>query len=150
MLHLLATFFGTGRARIAPGTMTSLAAAALLLAPFGSRLHGIALGIMIVASYIACVLVARSLFGSRVNDEDPSWFTLDEAHGMWLAAWRPTPPTWAEIGIAFALFRFFDIVKPWPIRGIQSVRGGHGIVLDDTLAGAFALILGLCLRTWIP
>lgn len=148
-MRFLATFFGTGRAPKAPGTVTSLAAALLFFLPWGDRLHGLPLVGLILVSYFACVVVARRLFGSEVDNEDPSWFTLDEAHGMWLAAWRPTPPSWPEILIAFVLFRVFDILKPWPIRGIQSVRGGHGIVLDDTLAGALAMALGLIVRPYL-
>ncbi|MBS1269846.1 MAG: Phosphatidylglycerophosphatase A [Gammaproteobacteria bacterium] len=63
---------------------------------------------------------------------------IDEIVGM-LATWVAVDPGWFTIVAGFALFRFFDIVKPWPIRRIdQCVSGGMGIMLDDLVAGAMA------------
>jgi phosphatidylglycerophosphatase A len=50
--------------------------------------------------------------------------------------------------LAFALFRLFDIVKPWPARQLERLHGGLGIMMDDVAAGVYALLAGLVVRLW--
>jgi phosphatidylglycerophosphatase A len=78
---------------------------------------------------------------------DPGWFVLDETAGVWLAA-ALVGPTWTSIGLAFLLFRIFDIWKPPPVRTLERVGGGWGIVLDDLAAGVYALLLLFAWETW--
>jgi phosphatidylglycerophosphatase A len=145
--RLLATFGGTGLLRPGPGTWTS-AAAALPLLFVPSSAYPYAVAAAAVLAYALCVLLATRPSLRPVIDRDPGWFTLDEACVVWIAAWRPTGPSPLSILLAFALFRVFDIAKPQPIGRSQNVGGGHGIVLDDALAGLFALALGLAVEAF--
>jgi phosphatidylglycerophosphatase A len=129
----------------APGTFGTLAA----LIPwwplhFLSPWHYwivIALG-FVVGIYI-CGKTARDL---RTHDHGA--IVWDEFIGVWIAlAWLPTNGVWIVAG--FVLFRLFDIWKPWPIRWCdRNIHGGLGIMLDDVLAGAFALALLQTARTF--
>jgi len=144
----LATFFGTGLFPKAPGTAAALAAALLviplLIIPIPHGAFGWTLAALAVLAFAGSVWSARVLFGPRIRDEDPGWFVLDEACGMWIAAWRPDGIAPWSLVFAFAAFRVLDIVKPFPIGKLESA-GDWGIVLDDAAAGAIALGLGLLL-----
>ena len=82
-------------------------------------------------------------FERRLERHDPRPFVLDEVAGMLiaaLAAWMPTAgAVWLSLLLAFAWFRFFDIVKPPPVRQMERLPGGWGIMADDLLAGGLAL-----------
>jgi phosphatidylglycerophosphatase A len=76
--------------------------------------------------------------------EDPGWIVIDEVAGQWLTLLL-TPPSF----LGLALFRLFDIVKPWPASWAdRQVKGGLGIMLDDILAGLMALIV-LAIVQWL-
>lgn len=140
--RLLATFFGSGLLRPAPGTWTSaLAALPLLAVPDAAYAPVVAA--LAVLSYVLCVRLASHPRLRPVLDRDPGWFTLDEACGVWIAAWRPAGVDLRSLLVAVVLFRVFDVLKPPPIGHVQSVGRGHGIVLDDVLAGLVAIALGL-------
>lgn len=141
--RLLSTSFGLGLLRPGPGTWTSFVAAAPLLLPSLASTYAVVVAAAALASYAACVLLARHKTCRATLDRDPGWFTLDEVCGMWVAAWRPEAIAPKSLVVAFALFRLFDVLKPPPIRRSQDVGAGHGIVLDDALAGLYALGLGL-------
>lgn len=139
----IATFFGIGWIRVAPGTFGSAAAL-----PFGWLLvargwPAVAAG-AVFATFLgvwACGEHAR-----RVGIYDPSECVIDEVAGQWLAL-LPIPlmaraDDWWLYAIAFALFRLFDIVKPWPVSAAERLPGGWGVMMDDVLAGlAAALVL---------
>ncbi len=72
---------------------------------------------------------------------DPGFVVIDEVAGQWLALIL-MPPLWPNALLAFILFRFFDILKPWPIRRLEALPEGTGIMLDDLGAGIIALALG--------
>jgi phosphatidylglycerophosphatase A len=148
----LATFFGTGLFPKAPGTAASLAAALLviplLFLPIPQGAFGWTVAVLAVLAFAGSVWAARVLFGQRIRDEDPGWFVLDEACGMWIAAWRPDGIAPWSLIFAFAAFRVLDIVKPFPIGKLESA-GDWGIVLDDAAAGAVALALGLLLDHYV-
>ena len=136
---LLATGLGSGLSPVMPGTCGSLVALApcFLLSHVGGGWPWILAAGVLFAS-IGSVLLARGLPGAR---PDPGWFVLDEAAGLWLAllATQP-PPTWV-LAAGFALFRVFDILKPPPLRRLERVGAGFGILLDDLGAGLYALVL---------
>jgi phosphatidylglycerophosphatase A len=145
--RVLATFFGTGLAPKAPGTVAALVAAALLwLVP--GQAYAVTTAVLAVLAFAGCVWCARVLFGARIREEDPGWFVLDEACGMWIAAWRLHGISGWSLLIAFAAFRVLDIVKPFPIGKLEGA-GDWGIVLDDAAAGAIALGLGLVVESFI-
>jgi len=76
--------------------------------------------------------------------KDPQIVVIDEVLGQWLTLAGALRVNWRSVLLAFALFRFFDIVKPPPIRLIERLPGGAGIVLDDMMAGVYgALVLFL-------
>lgn len=137
-IHLLAFGLGSGCAPKAPGTFGTLAAI-----PFWWLL----LQDVPLIPYI-CVLIAGFAFGVYLCEQtskdlgvhDHGGIVWDEWIGLWITYLAlPSGIEWIIIG--FALFRFFDIIKPWPIKWLdQKVHGGFGIMIDDVLAGVFALI----------
>lgn len=135
----IATGFGVGLSPRAPGTMGSLAA----LLPWWFLLRE-----MDPRVYLACLLLAFALgvwAGNWVIDRtginDPGVVVWDEFIGQWLALFL-VPAGWPWVAAAFALFRLFDIWKPWPVRWAdRRLHGGFGAMFDDVLAGAYALIV---------
>lgn len=138
--HLLALGFGTGLVPVAPGTFGTLAglvlylpARRLPLVPYLLvTLAGLALGIWL------CGRCAR-----RLGQPDHPAIVWDEVVGFFVTMTAaPAGGGWLVAG--FVLFRFFDILKPWPVAVLdRRVGGGLGIMLDDVLAGVYA---GLCLQ----
>ncbi len=139
---LLSTFFGVGYARIAPGTVASAAAL-----PFAWlvlwKLGPVAL---LIASVIAYGIGVWScgVYSARTGGVDPAECVIDEVAGQWLAC-AFAPLSVLAFGIAFALFRLFDISKIWPVSLGERLAGGWGIMTDDMIAGALsaAIIAGL-------
>jgi phosphatidylglycerophosphatase A len=130
--------FGSGLARVAPGTMGTLAAVpfALLLKQLPGPVYGVALAALFLAGVWFCGAASRAL-GHR----DPGGIVWDEMVGYWLTV-ALLPPAWAWWLAAFVLFRFFDILKPWPIRQVErSFGGGLGIMLDDVIAALYAMLV---------
>jgi phosphatidylglycerophosphatase A len=144
---LLAFGFGSGLASKAPGTMGTIAAIPLwwLLAqlPLASYLM-IVLVSAIIGIYI-CGAAAKTL-----GVHDHGGIVWDEFVGFWIAM-AALPVTWTSLILGFVLFRFFDIVKPWPISWLdKKVAGGFGIMIDDVAAGiASALVLILLKALYI-
>lgn len=140
----VATGFGVGRVPKAPGTAGSVLglllwwpAGFLSLPEYGLGLT-VALGIGIVVSGRAALALKRA---------DPPMVVWDEVVGMGLTLFGAPRNAWSLLA-AFALFRLFDISKPPPIRRLERLPGGYGIMLDDVLAGVYA---GVCLQggLWI-
>ena len=132
----LATCFGVGLIPIAPGTFASILAAVgwwFLFADAGwpTRLAGVAVATAV--GFVAIHLLNRH----RRQGDNPA-IVIDELAGCWLAlALCPRSLFWAIVGVA--LFRAFDVVKPWPVSWADnSVPGALGVMLDDLLAGAFS------------
>ena len=76
-----------------------------------------------------------------VGKEDPGLVVIDEVLGQWLTAAAIVHANWQNYVLAFALFRIFDITKPWPVRNLERLHGGLGIVADDLLAGVYGAIV---------
>ena len=140
---LLATFFGTGYLKPGPGTYGSAAAAILWLIAGWFVHHNIQTLTIITAIGVALVTAAGIPAATRVareaGREDPGFVVIDEVAGQWLALLF-MPPLWTNALLALLFFRFFDVVKPPPIRRLEALPGGVGIMADDLLAGLFALI----------
>jgi phosphatidylglycerophosphatase A len=127
-----------GKSPVAPGTCGSLAALAtapclFIPLPVAGRLLLLA---FILASGIWVSGRAEKLLG-RV---DPPEVVIDEFFGQWLTLLPVAAPGIADYAAAFVLFRFFDIVKPWPVDKLEAVGGGAGIMLDDAAAGLYAVL----------
>lgn len=144
-VRLCATFFGTGLARFAPGTVASVLALALLL-PLPESWWPVAPLVLAAEATIGCVLIARR-FPPKSSGGDPGWFVLDEAAGLWLACALPQKPSIMLALVAFALFRVGDIFKPPPLRRLERIGGGLGIVADDLGAGLYALLLTMLIAS---
>lgn len=138
-LHLIATGFGSGLINPAPGTWGSLAAIPFILA-----LHQLSMPIyllVLAASSIAgiwlCGVVAREL-----GVDDHQAIVWDEFVGMGITlAIIPTGMMIAAVILGFLLFRLFDVLKPGPVGWLdRNLKGGAGIMMDDILAGVFALL----------
>jgi phosphatidylglycerophosphatase A len=151
---LLATWFGAGYCRPGPGTYGS--AAAVILWYLAARIFAPTPATLAVATAVAAVAVtligirASNLVARESGRKDPGFIVIDEVAGQ-LFALILTPSTgaraWVYALLALVLFRIFDITKPWPIRKLEALPEGAGIMLDDVAAGLFALLLsGLILH----
>ena len=141
--QLIATGFGTGMLPKMPGTFGSLAAlpfcCAFVYAP-------LALQIVIIALVTVIGTFAASRTEKVLGMHDNSAIVIDEVAGM-LVSCILYPPIWYLPFIAFVLFRFFDILKPWPVGlADRKVGGGFGVMLDDLIAGVWALAVFQIIR----
>lgn len=142
-VHWIAFGFGSGTSPKAPGTMGSLAAL-LTLPVFGVLSWPLQLAWVVVAFVVGIWLCGRTAEDLRVHDHPG--IVWDEFVGIWIV-FIAVPLTWPNIVLGFLLFRFFDVIKPWPIRWLdRKVKGGFGIMIDDVLAGIMAWLL---LQGWL-
>lgn len=143
----LAFGFGSGLVKKAPGTFGTLAAIPvyLLLAQTSFVVYSL---LTVIATLVGIKICddAANLLG----EHDFNGIVWDEITGYFITLWF-VPFSWQAVLLGFVLFRFFDILKPFPIKWIdQHVHGGFGIMLDDVLAGIFASgVLFLCKMTGI-
>jgi phosphatidylglycerophosphatase A len=157
------TFFGAGLLKPGPGTWGSVAAVLLWMVPaFGAErltflvnsrqwfLPAYWLGALTVFGAILATAIgipAATVVAEESGREDPGHVVIDEVAGQWLtlAVCRADLP---HALVSLALFRLFDITKPWPIRKLEALPGGWGIMLDDLAAGAFGAIALLVIQHW--
>jgi len=132
----LATGFGAGLSPRAPGTAGSLVGVLLYIAV--AKLPLVAyLTLVVVLALLGVWLCQRA--GRILGVADHPGIVWDEIVGL-LLAMTATPPSWQGTLLGFALFRAFDILKPWPVGLIdRRVPGGAGVMLDDLMAGLYAL-----------
>jgi phosphatidylglycerophosphatase A len=144
IIKLLATGFGSGYAPVAPGTAGSIVGVLLyfLLACFSWLIYLLFLLVFTaVAVYVA--REAEVVFGQK----DPPCIVIDEVAGLlWTMLF--VSPAIPGVIIGFLLFRFFDIVKPFPVRFLQDrLPGGYGVVGDDVMAGIYSnLVLQVLIK----
>jgi len=145
-IHLLAFGFGSGLSPVAPGTFGTLAALPfwllILILPFSLQLTVIA-----VAFVIGIYICDKTSHALKVHDH--GGIVWDEFVGVWVTLMF-VPEGWLGVVAGFLVFRFFDIVKPWPIKWLDShVRGGFGIMVDDLIAGLLAGAVLLVVFSWV-
>ncbi|MFN4263561.1 MAG: phosphatidylglycerophosphatase A [Thioalkalivibrionaceae bacterium] len=153
-IHLLAFGFGSGLSRVAPGTFGSAASLVVYFALLGQHPY------LIVALAVIFTLLGFEICGrsaAKLGVHDHPGIVWDEWAGMFVAlAFIPVAIVSAVdllwVLAAFLLFRFFDIVKPWPARYFDRERhDGVGIVMDDVVAGLYAgLVLTLAAVLIVP
>lgn len=148
---LVGTFFGIGRLKPGPGTWASLAAMAIWYAGLrASHLTGWAATVVTLVGVLVVTLIgtpASTMVERESGQTDPGFVVVDEVAGQWVTlAIAPIDAGHALLG--FALFRIFDIVKPWPVRRLERLHGGAGIMLDDLGAGVYGLLVVLVVRMW--
>lgn len=148
MAYLIATVFGIGRFRPAPGTWGALAGLALsfVLADASPWLFLFAIPVTFVSGHWATRYVI-----SESTSDDPSEVVIDEVLGQMVAilpvvlsAWWASVPIetlWPGWVTAFVAFRLFDIWKPWPVSLADRRHDALGVMLDDVIAGAFAALV---------
>jgi phosphatidylglycerophosphatase A len=137
---LVGTFFGIGRLRPGPGTwgsaVTVLLWAALARGLAPSLRTPFAVGLAALVTLIGIPAATQVARGS--GTKDPQFVVIDEVAGQ-LVALIAVPLAWKSFLVGFILFRVFDIVKPPPVRQLEALPEGAGIVLDDVAAGFYAL-----------
>jgi phosphatidylglycerophosphatase A len=137
----IATWFGCGYFPCGPGTIGSLAAVmiAVILGRYGIGRDALAISIAIL---LLPAIWAASRTALMVGRKDPGLVVVDEVLGQWVTLLGAPARSWKVFVAAFALFRLFDIWKPWPVRNLERIPAGTGIVADDLAAGVYgALIL---------
>ncbi|PXA74474.1 phosphatidylglycerophosphatase A [Vibrio sp. 11986-1-5] len=149
--HLLATGFGSGLSPIIPGTMGTLASIPLYL-----LLVQLPLFAYLFVVLMACILGVKicQVTSTDMQVHDHGSIVWDEFAGFWIT--MSIVPLlqlpifdWQWIVTGFVLFRFFDMVKPWPIGWLdKQVEGGVGIMLDDIVAGIMAAIMLFFVGHW--
>jgi phosphatidylglycerophosphatase A len=153
---------GVGYLPLAPGTWGSLVGIAIYMLVRGGAMklffdlaepqshnllqvyYGVLAVELLAVSMLALVGTwAASRAEKLSGKKDPSKVVIDEVAGQFIAL-LPVPflvdPAWWSIIVAFGLFRFFDIVKPYPARKLENIKGGLGVMADDLIAGVYAAI----------
>ncbi|HET7833335.1 MAG TPA: phosphatidylglycerophosphatase A [Gallionella sp.] len=146
--HLLSFGFGSGLAPKAPGTFGTLVAFPMYwyLAP---RLSDLMFILVLIWAFVIGIWVC-DITGKALGVADYGGIVWDEIVAFMLVLFF-TPPGWYWSLLAFALFRFFDIVKPQPIRYFDSTwHGGLGVMFDDLVAAGYALLCMAVLKTFLP
>ncbi|MBW1704524.1 MAG: phosphatidylglycerophosphatase A [Deltaproteobacteria bacterium] len=131
---VLSTWFGIGLFPVVPGTLGTLGAIpfVILLIDLGVLYKTL---IFVIFAAIAVWVSGRTQ--DLLKDHDPSAVVIDEVAGFFLTMFF-LPFSWLTLVLGFILFRFFDILKPYPIKRLERLKGGFGIVMDDLLAGLYA------------
>lgn len=155
----IATGFGIGYSKFAPGTMGALLALMIWLAysiPLG--LEGTpssGIGITHIITFI--LIIVFSILGTisaykveSIWGKDPSKVVVDEMVGVWIPLLCASYNIWYSYVFAFLLFRFFDIYKPLGIRKAERLNGGVGVMMDDILAGIYSLIILIIISYFNP
>jgi len=155
--YAIATGFGAGFAPLAPGTLGAIEGVALFLGlvALSSNLLLSPRWALVLLAIVNVVVFGVGVWASNRacairGVKDPSQIVIDEISGQ-LIALTPLAATPSVAGViaAFVLFRLFDIVKPYPIRKLEALPAGWGVISDDALAGIYAAVivwLGVVLR----
>jgi phosphatidylglycerophosphatase A len=136
--HFFAFGFGSGLAPKAPGTFGTLAAVPIywLIQDLAWPIYGTWLIVTFALGVYWCDRSSKQL-----GVHDHGGIVWDEFVGYWITMFL-APKSWLWMLVGFVLFRFFDIIKPWPIGWLdRKVDGGFGIMIDDVLAGVYAFIV---------
>lgn len=144
---LMATFFGVGYMHPGPGTYAS----AVTVFVWWAAAHVIAPGLLVPVAIVAAVVITiagippATIVERESGREDPGFVVIDEVAGQMIAL-IASPLSWNYLLASFILFRSFDIVKPFPLRRLENLPGGTGIMMDDVGAGLYSLAL---LQLWL-
>ena len=138
---VIATWFGCGYLPKAPGTAGSLAA--LAMAWLLNRYTGLQWGSF---AFLAMLLLPFAVWAAHIAAQftglkDPQIVVVDEVVGQWIALAGAFTLNWKSWLAAFVLFRLFDVWKPFPVRRLERLPGGVGIVADDAMAGVYSALV---------
>jgi phosphatidylglycerophosphatase A len=147
----VATFCGIGYIKPGPGTWGSVATTLLWVAfALGAHPSQVTLLVATLAAIAVAIIVgvpAATIAEREAGRTDPGFVVIDEVAGQ-LIALLFCPPDWAHALVALILFRLLDITKPFPIRRLERLPAGWGIVFDDVGAGLYALGIASLVRIW--
>lgn len=138
------TFFGAGLLKPGPGTYGSISAVVLWF--ITAHIFPVNALTLTVGTVIAAILVtligipAATIVARESGREDPGHVVIDEVAGQ-LIALIAIPADWRHAALSLLLFRLFDILKPPPVRQLERLPEGTGIMLDDVAAGILALVV---------
>ncbi len=136
--EIISTWFWVGKIPWAPGTFGTLAAL-----PFAYALSFLGpivfMGVTIIGVFVG--IVAADIYEGSLGEHDLGEIVIDEVVGLLISlTWLPM--TWQSLVLGFCVFRFFDILKPFPISWLdQKIKGGLGVMLDDVAAGVITNII---------
>jgi phosphatidylglycerophosphatase A len=138
-IYLFATFFGTGYAPIAPATVASFAFTVIwvLAGPVDLSVQ------IVLLVLVTAIGIPIATYVEKREGKDPGLVVSDEIAGM-LVTFLAIETNWIGYLVGFLLFRFFDILKPYPVRKFEELPAGWGITIDDIAAGIYArIVLGV-------
>jgi phosphatidylglycerophosphatase A len=138
LARVLATWFGCGYTPKGPGTAGSIGA---LIVAWPLRYQPPWFFALLALILLAPAIWSAGSTALQVGKKDPQIVVIDEVVGQWIAlagAAAYAPVAWIA---AFVLFRAFDIWKPWPVRRLEQLPSGTGIVMDDVMAGVYAALV---------
>ena len=139
-LHLISLGFGSGLSPVMPGTLGTLFAWASFVV-LNRYLTVLDWGLLIVVGFFAGISIS-GFTAKKLGIDDPSPVVWDEIVAFWLVLLMVTPANFKGQLWAFIVFRFFDMVKPPPIRYFdRRLKGGFGIMFDDLVAAFFTLLV---------
>jgi phosphatidylglycerophosphatase A len=135
---IISTFFGVGYFPVAPGTLTSL----LVVLVYKFYLYKLSwpLYFSIIFLLFLIGVYTSSKFASDLSKKDPRKIVIDEACGQLLVLFRMSD-AWLPVLSCFVLFRVFDIAKPYPIKKVETLSSGWGIMMDDIVAAIYAGVI---------
>lgn len=144
-INFIVTFCYVGYVPFAPGSVASLVAAFLFF-----YLPSVSVSFFLSVLFWGFILgaVASGYVADRIGSIDPSQIVIDEVMGMWVAVFL-LPKTLGWYLLAFLLFRFFDILKPFPINLFENFSRGFGIMSDDLVSGFLSFFLIWGIRTYL-
>jgi phosphatidylglycerophosphatase A len=135
---VISTFFGLGYFPVAPGTITSL----VVILAYKFFLYQLSWPLYLLILFLLFLVgvYTSTKFSAESNKKDPRKIVIDEACGQLLVLFRMSE-AWFPVLASFILFRVFDIVKPYPIKKVEALPAGWGIMMDDVVAAIYAGVI---------
>ncbi len=139
---IIATFFGVGYFPVAPGTLTSL----IVVLLYKFYLHSLSwpFYLLLLFFLFSVGVFTSTKYSLEIKKHDPRRIVIDEAFGQLLVLFRigeSWGTGWLPLLSCFLLFRIFDIIKPFPIKKVETLPEGWGIVMDDLVAAVYAGVI---------
>lgn len=141
------SFLFLGCSPLAPGTLGTLGGVLIAWALRGTENYLLWVVLACAGIYLAGRALAE--WAEERAGPDPGIFVLDEVLGYLVTVAWIRGPSYLTLVVGFALFRFFDVLKPGPVRRAERIPGGDGILLDDLVAGLFGLAVLAAARLWV-
>ena len=145
---VLLSFFGTGYAPKAPGTVGSIASIPLVYFFEASSLSLVTKLVTYIFLTLVAVYMAQSI-QKAYGLKDPQWIVLDEVLGMLFGSLAMSSVSWQQLLILLITFRFFDIIKFWPASYFDKLDHGAGTILDDVVSGGFTAFVLFAVNNFI-